>query len=62
MLFLGSGCASLSLFDQTHTHHHHYNSEGSDFAVRLESLERRIAKLDQPGRSNIMPSSHETTE
>ncbi|MCA9027840.1 MAG: hypothetical protein KDA86_21705 [Planctomycetaceae bacterium] len=62
MLLMGNGCAAVSLFDQHHTHHHHYDGNSSAIADRLESLERRMAKLDQPGRAEIEYSSHETTE
>ncbi len=62
ILLIANGCAAVSLFDQNHTHHHHYDGERSDFAERLESIERRLAKFDQPGRTEIMHSSHESSE
>lgn len=61
ILLAGNGCAAVSLFDQNHTHHHHYDRDSSDFADRLESLERRLAKLDAPGTAGVSYTSHETT-
>lgn len=59
MLVLNSGCAALSLFDQTHTHHHHYDCDSSDVANRLESLERRFAQLDRASHGGVTYSTHE---
>ena len=58
------GCAALSLFGQTHTHHHHHNydCDSSDVATRLESLERRLAKMERPGGSDVQFSSHSSAE
>ena len=62
MLLSGNGCAALSLLDQTHTHHHYYDSKSSDVAVRVESLERRLAQIDRLEQTGVTYSSHETPE
>ena len=56
---LVSGCASLSLFGQTHTHtHHHYGCDNEQYGRSAETGQPTPA--DEPGHVgwNKAPRSH----
>ena len=44
LMTLVSGCASLSLFSNKHTHHHGVEDEAKQ---RIDQLEERVSALEQ---------------
>jgi hypothetical protein len=47
MLISLSGCAALSLFDETHTHNHECGEESHE---RLTDLDKRLSHLESKAR------------